>query len=279
MRSFLWEGTDTDCIHVTCFGGVRDYSAVEHRHDGFHELTYVRHGELQHSINGTHFAQGSGWVSLLRAGRDRHALSGHGVEYVNVSCDARLLRAMGAFPEARAWRTQPEPLAVCLNTAQRVGFEAALDDLALRCNGPGAGLRLLAIVAQTLLLCVDARADARSVAAGPAWLPRVHELLTDLQRPVPDLAGLRRMAAVSDAHLARACRRHLGLSPSQYLNRCRVARAERLLAGGGLGLAAIAERVGFSDADYFRRCFTAAHGLSPAAWRQRQQRFVLIGNI
>jgi len=42
-----------------------------------------------------------------------------------------------------------------------------------------------------------------------------------------------------------------------------VARAEHLLAGTGLDSASIAERVGFRDASYLRRCFRAVHGMAP----------------
>lgn len=77
---------------------------------------------------------------------------------------------------------------------------------------------------------------------------------------------------------------HLGLSPSRcghhvkelfgvtypaLVRRTRMQAAARLLGSGGLSVAAVAERVGCRDADWFARHFRAVHGCSPAAWKAR----------
>ncbi len=59
----------------------------------------------------------------------------------------------------------------------------------------------------------------------------------------------------------------VGTTPIDYLNRCRVARAQKLLADNGAPLNAVAEACGFASSDYFTRVFRKYVGLSPQAFR------------
>lgn len=76
-------------------------------------------------------------------------------------------------------------------------------------------------------------------------------------------------AAANEDYLARIFRKELGMGPWEYLARLRVKRAEELLAGTGDSVAAVAEKVGFSDQAYFCRVFKRYAGTSPNAFRNR----------
>ena len=72
----------------------------------------------------------------------------------------------------------------------------------------------------------------------------------------------------STAHLTTTMRLRTGLTAGAWITERRMAEVRRLLAGTGLGLAAIAERSGYSDTDALARAFRRAHRLTPAAWRE-----------
>ena len=77
-------------------------------------------------------------------------------------------------------------------------------------------------------------------------------------------------AGISESLLYRLFRSEEGMTPSEYLRSVRIRHAkELLLEGGGMRIAEIAERVGFSDAAYFCKVFRADTGITPRAFRLR----------
>jgi AraC-like DNA-binding protein len=74
-------------------------------------------------------------------------------------------------------------------------------------------------------------------------------------------------AGASEDYLGRIFLRELGLSPWDYLTRCRVQQAKDLLQNTTLTIQVIARQVGFKDAAYFSRVFHKQCGVSPAQFR------------
>ncbi|XCW00311.1 helix-turn-helix domain-containing protein [Streptomyces sp. HUAS MG47] len=85
----------------------------------------------------------------------------------------------------------------------------------------------------------------------------------------PALAAL---AGVSERHLTRLFREHLGATPGRYVRRVRTEAAAHLLAGGTLPLAAVAARCGFGTAETLRQAFVARYGISPSRYRAASTR-------
>lgn len=86
------------------------------------------------------------------------------------------------------------------------------------------------------------------------------------------VADLADAAGLSPTQLERAMRRTLGVSPKQLLIRTRIDEAIRRLEDTGLTLAAIAGECGFYDQSSFTRQFQRVVGITPGAYRARQQR-------
>lgn len=276
MATRMWNGDDRDRIHVDYHGSVGAYRFEEHDHRGFWELTYVRRGRLDHRVGGEPIAQGPGWLTIIREG-ERHALAGERVEFLNLSFPTAFARALLRLPHPRADALaalvrRNGPLCARLPLGERAAFESELDALGAGHGSAGQTLRLAAVLARALLACHRAANGGRG-GDGPAWLARVQAVVETLDEPLPDLAGLRRIAGVSREHLARTCRQRLGLSPSQLINRFRVERAARLLVRGGASVGEIAQAVGFRDRTYLARCFRRHLGASPQAWLARQAAF------
>jgi AraC-like DNA-binding protein len=83
--------------------------------------------------------------------------------------------------------------------------------------------------------------------------------------------SVERLAAEVDwspQHLHAMFRRHLGITPHQYVLERRLQSARELLASGTESVAIIAARTGFSSAAVFCRAFRNATGKSPGAWRR-----------
>lgn len=87
------------------------------------------------------------------------------------------------------------------------------------------------------------------------------------EHEVGTVAGLARRLGVSARSLERRCHKAVGETPGALLRR-RLEQAQHLLAGSGLGVAAIAARCGYANASRLGEAMRRATGLSPRAWRR-----------
>lgn len=81
------------------------------------------------------------------------------------------------------------------------------------------------------------------------------------------LSDLSKKLHCSTVTLTQNFRKSYGITILEYLTKKRMAKAETLLCDPTLSVAVISELCGFSDPEYFSKCFRAAHGASPTAWR------------
>lgn len=82
---------------------------------------------------------------------------------------------------------------------------------------------------------------------------------------LPGLAGI---AHLSERHLSRLFREHVGQSVVDYVNLMRVTLAQELLKQSRLDMESLAHRAGFASSRHMRRVFAQHHGLSPSAFRK-----------
>lgn len=109
---------------------------------------------------------------------------------------------------------------------------------------------------------VHGGADARE----PTWLRLCMEQLVDECEQPLRLAALAGSAGVHPVSLARAFRRHYGISPGQLQRRAQLNRAAQCLREGQ-SIAKVAAQLGFADQSHFTRLFRAEYRCTPAAWR------------
>lgn len=95
-------------------------------------------------------------------------------------------------------------------------------------------------------------------------LDYIHEhLKQDLS--ILELASV---ALMSQHHFSRMFKQSMGLSPYQYVIRCRIEAAKRLLARRELSIAQISYRMGFASHSQFTIFFRKHTHLTPKAYRQ-----------
>jgi AraC-like DNA-binding protein len=82
------------------------------------------------------------------------------------------------------------------------------------------------------------------------------------------LEGLAHEAGLSRSTLAERFVQFVGVPPMQYLAQWRIQLAARLLSSTALGLAELAQRVGYGSEAALSRAFKREVGVSPALWRQ-----------
>jgi AraC-like DNA-binding protein len=122
-----------------------------------------------------------------------------------------------------------------------------------------------------VLLQTDPRLpDGGNVEAQQRRIQRVVALLEANFASKLSRDELAHAAGLSPSHFSQLFHSVVGLSPHQYLLRCRLRHAQKLLSTveGGLSIAAVAAESGFADQAHLARHFRRAYGISPLQFRR-----------
>ncbi|MEM9796132.1 MAG: AraC family transcriptional regulator [Pseudomonadota bacterium] len=244
-----------------------------HDHDYF-ELMVVLAGPLRHEIGPRAEILGTGAALFLRP-RDAHLLHaprGRTARILNVMVRPEVIADMGQRHAATCrerffWSQTPQPEALILSSAMQDRITSTADVLR---NGPADLLRLEAFL--TVFLAELTSEVAAFDANLPPWLATACRtaLSPDVFRD--GAAGLARISGRSHEHLCRAMRRHMGVTPSAWINGVRMDHAGRLVREGRLATADVAEAVGIGNLGHFYRLFRERHGMTPRAHRLKSAR-------
>jgi AraC family transcriptional regulator len=232
-------------------------------HDS-HSLSYVRGGGFGYRARGQSFEMVPGSVLVGHPGDEFVCSHEHrsGDECLSFRFAPELVEAIGGGPEL--WRTGSLPPLPELMVLGELAQAAALgrSDLGLDEAGMLFAARFVELVSGRAQPVVQAGgADRRRAVRAALWID------AHADQPV-DLAGAAREAGASPFHFLRLFSRALGVTPHQYLVRCRLRHAARLLAADAASITDIALRVGFGDLSNFVRTFHRAAGVSPRRFRQ-----------
>ena len=139
----------------------------------------------------------------------------------------------------------------------------------MRGGGTGLDLRLNQMVAEFLML-VDLAVRGDDQGRLPQQLDQaLLAMRADLAQGW-DSDGMSELMRVSPSQIRRLFRKHLRISPHQWLLRERLTKAQTLISDSGMSIAEVAHVCGFCDVYHFSREFKRSVGTSPAAWRKQE---------
>jgi AraC family cel operon transcriptional repressor len=246
-----------------------------HDHD-FYEIFWVEEGEGVHHINHRKLALREGMVVLVKDS-DIHALSAAAEKTMRIAnlafskrCWEDLFKRY--FPEEK------DPMQ--LTSASREIPLRHDDFLAIRRQS------------QRLNSAVRTRAQLDFFLLEILFLRR-HSTASETQRPmVPDwldaaclgikktehlpqgLESFYRLAGRSPDHVARACRTHLGISPTEVVNVARLEHAAARLSATDDTILDIADDCGLPNLAHFYKLFAARFGTTPRRYRMQARLIV-----
>ncbi len=104
------------------------------------------------------------------------------------------------------------------------------------------------------------------------YSPMIRRAVTYIHVHLADPLSLTQIAAgirVSSSYLSRTFNRETGESLSTYITKTRVEKAAELLAFSAMSVQNISAYVGFSDLNYFSRCFRKYKDVTPTEYRRK----------
>ncbi len=244
-----------------------------HRHD-FHEVFLVTRGATEHWLGGsvTRLEQGS--LVFIRP-HDGHALRaarGARNEIVNVAFRSHIAEHLGQRYSAELrgrffWHGREEPDTYHL-TGPR--FERAANVA----SELQVSRKSLAVIEEFLLALLTRVVDHHTTTdeSVPGWL-----VAASAAARRPDVfrqgaAGFVKAAGRGHEHVCRMARKHLGMSPSAYVNKMRMEYAALMLAGSDLSINEIAGACGIENLSHFYRVFQRQYGTTPRRYRLNHQK-------
>ena len=257
---------------------LHDWNIRPHAHNDLHHLLLVIRG------GGVFYAEGSAnpfsQTSLISV----PLACVHGFDF-NPGTDGWVLTASGALIERIAHDHSELRPALTEASAMSMPAEAAaamvekFESLAteFRSNLPGrrtaAEALLTGILVGTLRRKLELLPDTkRDTGADSVLAAKYRSLVEENFRTPLKVSEYARRLCVSSERLRQACVRSSASSPLALLNARRLLEAKRTLLYTGMSIGLIAEACGFPDPAYFSRFFTQRTGVSPMAYRIRQQR-------
>jgi AraC-like DNA-binding protein len=92
---------------------------------------------------------------------------------------------------------------------------------------------------------------------------------TRLRNPNLNIDIIAAQFGIGRTNFYRKVRELTGMSPNDYLRKCRMERAAELLDGTEEPINEVCAQVGIPDAQYFSRVFKAHYGVSPSVYREK----------
>lgn len=235
-------------------------------------ISFVRKGSFGYRTRGKYFELVAGSALIGKAGDEYVCSHDHvcGDECLSFQLAPELVETIG--DHERIWKIGALPPMPELMVTAELAQAAAVSGNGLALDEAGL------LMAARFVALAGAAASVHSAAgeAGPAINPardrrRAVEAALWLEQhasePI-DLDAVSRQAGLSPFHFLRLFARVLGVTPHQYLVRCRLRAAARLLTDPRISITAIAYDVGFADLSNFVRTFRRAAGVSPREFRR-----------
>ncbi len=251
-------------VDYRCSATPSDRPFVE-VHPAF-SINYVRKGSFGYRSGGRSFELVAGSVLVGRPGDEYVCTHDHvqGDACVSFRLAPALVEAIGG--KSAIWRSAALPplpelmvFGELAHAAMAGSSDTGLDEIGMLLAARFVDLASGRTPAPSVS---GARAlDRRRAVEAALWMDaHAHE-------PI-DLEGVAREAGLSPFHFLRLFAKVLGVTPHQYLVRCRLRHAARLLPDEDRSITGIAFEVGFGDLSNFVRTFRRAAGVSPRGFRR-----------
>jgi len=252
-----------------------------HSHD-FDELVIILKGTAMHAIDDHDFPVKSGDVFVIGQNREHQYREMHGLALANILFDPEALRIsdwdIRALPGFHAlfsleptFRTQHNfNSRLQLKEQQLNQVSERVHDLTRETDQRNPGYRVMARGLFMQLAVELSRAYSATPTAESTDLLRIGDAIAYIETHYAEKIQLDELAGISHLsarHFSRVFQQCMGRSPIDHLMHIRCRKAAELLKATNRTITDIAYECGFSDSNYFTRCFRKTMNQTPKQYR------------
>ncbi len=247
-----------------------------HTHTGYHQMIYVRQGDVTFNIEGRHYHIDRPSAVFIGC-HEQHAVTVHGQAYERymLNVHPHKVGLHGNFRLLSVFSDRPNGFCHVLPLYDTLHMDAFLSLLLAefeRQDGEFADAPERLLCSMLLML----------YRVNPAFFPLEENKRTDtvvrikarLERELtdpPTLSSLSREFHLSPYYLAHLFKDITGYSIKNYHLLCRIAATRELLETTNLSITDICERVGFTDMSSLSRYFKREIGCTPSQYRKQSK--------
>lgn len=263
-----------------------DLTETEHFHD-FIELVFIINGQGTQVLEGNEYQVSAGDVFVLQ-GNQRHYFKDVGsVEMVNLMFDVfnnpdlisnkikQLQGYKALFILEPQFRTNYKfKNMLRLTRDELANIELILNTMFLEQDQKKEGYEIILVNRLEELIVLLSRHYSNIKTTKAKALVRIGKVIDFLENNYAEnifIDDLSELANMSKRNFMRIFQGAVGLSPINYLKQIRLQKARFLLRESNHQVADISMMCGFTDSNYFIKCFRHAYGTTPHKFRARFQ--------
>jgi AraC-like DNA-binding protein len=280
-----WPAKAEDLIEVAQYIG--DTPVSLHRHD-FIEIVFMAYGSCRHQYHGTELTLIPGDVFIVIPHEEHSYLITSKTVIYNclfypeaLGEDWKHLKEMGGLydflmvePFYRSELNHQEILH--LQPAEVLTIEVLLKQMIAEKQNRQTGFQLALKANLIMLLALLGRSWEKQFSGQPRFFDGKREMLAEALHYIEQnlnrdlkVGELAARVYLSPDYFRKIFRDITGLTPIDYINKIRIAKAIRILDAGKYTISEVAEMVGVNDLNYFSRLFHSIAGCSPSQYLKK----------
>ncbi len=271
-----------------------DLTETEHYHN-FIELVFILNGQGTQVLEGNEYLVSAGDVFVLQGNQRHYFKEASHVEIVNLMFDGinhpeimnskiRQLEGYKALfilePQYRAKHHFKNMLRLKRNELATI--ELILNTMFLEQENKQEGYQLILTNRLEELIILLSRHYSNIETTKAKTLVRISKVIDYIENKYSEnifIEELSDMAYMSKRNFMRIFKGAVGLTPIHYLKQVRLQNARTMLRETNFQVSEISDMCGFSDSNYFIKCFRQAYSTTPYKYRMRFRDQILQGKL
>lgn len=253
---------------------LKNLTKVPHSHD-YYEIFFVLDGTTGHTLNGKKSNLIKGSLIVVRP-NEVHEFDASDCQIINLILPVNFINKiadyLGLTPAIEEILFSSTLLQRDLSQKNYESLRASFEQFILAPHPDpksyNTGLKIVVVTVFEKLLYDDSIYDKPYY---PSWF---QNLLIEMQKQENYAAGLKAMYEISRCtpeHLCRMFKKHLSITPTQFLANIRINEASKELIYTDIPIIEISENIGYETLSHFYHHFKARYNTSPMKYRKSNQ--------
>ncbi len=241
-----------------------------HWHDRF-EVLIIDEGSMLAHIAGEEFVAKAGDVVIINPGCTHEATAIEEISYRVMMFElvAQFAQDKTAYRLLRPFVTHASVFMPLINDSEVLEIIEQIFKVTGE-KRKGFQLMQVGLVYQFLSVLFEKHQDTRYVRpVAEGRLRQVIEYIADHYCEEISSSSISEMFGYDESYFCRLFKSVVGVRPMEYIRVLRLEKARRLLINEKIGISKVALECGFSDMNYFTRCFRRHYGITAGEYRKR----------